>query len=481
VNQFSVDKRLTLASYKISSGTCAFQCRWKKILLSGWKKVATRALTAQRHLAISSNWEGDKGEFESIVELSRIRSLTVFGKWKPFYISDKMRFLRVLDLEDTEGVANHCLENIGKLLHLRYLSLRGCRGIFCLPDSVGKLIQLEVLDIKGTKIQVLPKTIVRLRKLRHLHAGGGFNLHGELSFCEKCMELLEVQCNACLGQFHEIHGRSRRDWCAIACCAALPPIMMGMGFPDGGSVMVPRGMRNVKSLQTLRYVNLAWGNAIVEEIKCLTGLRKLGLVGLSEENSQNLCLAISKLSLLESLSLCSELDLSVCLNAIKPPPENLRSLKLRCKMTKLPKWIRRLQNLVKLRLDGTGLSTDDATMQHIGMLQNLSILHLMEYHDITIGQVHFEGDLFMSLKVLDLYYSLASKIESVRFDWGTMPKLEVLRLGLGKVVSIHGLEVLPSIKEVQLRFSSSYPEDSKEAFCQELREQLDRNTVLKVE
>jgi hypothetical protein len=82
-----------------------------------------------RHLAISSNWEGDEGEFQSIAELSCIRSLTLFGKCKPFYISDKMRFLRVLDL-DTVDLANHCLEHIGKLLHLRYVSLRMCFGIF---------------------------------------------------------------------------------------------------------------------------------------------------------------------------------------------------------------------------------------------------------------------------------------------------------------------------------------------------------------
>jgi hypothetical protein len=151
-----------------------------------------------RHLAISSNWEGDEGEFQSIVELSRIRSLTVFGKWKPFYISDKMRFLRVLDLEDTKGLANHCLEHIGKLLHLRYFSIRRCDDIFCLPDSVGNLSQLEVLDIRWTQVQVLPKTIVKLRKLRHLHAGTGSSASG-LSCCGKCVELMMVQCASCLG------------------------------------------------------------------------------------------------------------------------------------------------------------------------------------------------------------------------------------------------------------------------------------------
>jgi hypothetical protein len=77
---------------------------------------------------------------------------------------------------------------------------------------------------------------------------------------------------------------------------------------------------------------------------------------LSKKISQNLCLAISKLSLLESLSLCSVLDLSECLNGMEPPPENLQSLKLHdCWMARLPKWIKGLQNLVKLTLFDTGL------------------------------------------------------------------------------------------------------------------------------
>jgi Leucine-rich repeat (LRR) protein len=150
--------------------------------------------------------------------------------------------------------------------------------------------------------------------------------------------------------------------------------MMGKYFPDDNGVTVPRGMRKLKSLHTLRYVHLARGNAVVEEIKGLTGLRKLGVVGINEKNSQNLCLAIFKLSLLESLSLCSNLDLSDCLNGIKSPPENLQSLKLRdCWMARLPEWIKGLQNLVKLTLDGTGLSRDGAAMlmRDIGELRNL--------------------------------------------------------------------------------------------------------------
>ncbi|RLM99733.1 Disease resistance protein RPM1 [Panicum miliaceum] len=373
-----------------------------------------------RYLAISSNWEGDEGEFQSIVELSCIRSLTMFGKCKPFYISDKMRFLRVLDL-DTVDLANHCLEHIGKFLHLRYLSLRMCFGIFCLPDSVGNLSQLEVLDIKWTEIQVLPKTIVRLRKLRYLHAGSGGFCSGTsgLSYPDRCVELLKVQRDAYFGKFRKVYARrrSRRDWCAIACCAALPPIMMGMEFPGNHGVTVPRGMRKLKSLHTLRSVHLAWGNAVLEETKGLTSLRKLGVVGISEKNCHNLCLAISKLSLLESLSLSSGLDFSVILSGMEPPPGNLQSLKLYGETAKLPEWIKGLQNLVKLGLYGTRLSRDGAAMlmQDIGKLRNLSILSLAEYSfsGITIGELHFKSGIFTSLKVLDLCYAPSTEFKSV--------------------------------------------------------------------
>ncbi|CAL4897750.1 unnamed protein product [Urochloa decumbens] len=442
-----------------------------------------------RHLAISSNWEGDEGEFQSMVELSCIRSLTVFGKWKPFYISDKMRFLRVLDLEGTEDLANHCLEHIGKLLHLRYLSLRRCSSIFCLPDSVGNLSQLEVLDIKQTNIQVLPKTIVKLRKLCYLHAGRGrlcCRTSG-LSNPEKCVELLKAQCDACFGKFR-VYTRSRRDLCAIVCCRALPPIRKGMKCRDDGSgVTVPRGMDKLKSLRTLRYVHLAWGNAAVEEIKGLSGLRKLGVVGISEKNCQNLCLAISKLSLLESLSLSSGLDFYVFLSDLKPPPENLQSLKLYGPTAKLPEWIKGLQNLVKLNLVATGLSRDGAAMlmQDIGKLRNLSILNLWELDgDITIGEVQFKSGLFMSLKVLVLRYTPRTEFKSIKFDDKAMPKLEVMHLRIGQTINFCGVQHLQSIKEISLRFLHEVPDESKEPLSRELREQLDKDKMghlLKVE
>lgn len=67
-----------------------------------------------QHLTVRNKWDRDMDVFGSI-DFSRLRSLTVFGECKPFMFDPakiKMRYVRVLDLEDASGVTNDDLKHI---------------------------------------------------------------------------------------------------------------------------------------------------------------------------------------------------------------------------------------------------------------------------------------------------------------------------------------------------------------------------------
>jgi Leucine-rich repeat (LRR) protein len=294
-----------------------------------------------RHLTISSNWKGDKSEFESAVDLSRIRSLTVFGEWRSFFISDKMRLLRVLDLEGTSGLVDHHLEHIGKLLHLKYLSLRGCDGIFHLPDSLGNMRQLQTLDIKGTCIIVVPKTIIKLRKLQYLRAEARSVLYNNTSdfLCDDLPKLCVACCApACMRDVTEMEGNpNTSDVCTFYCCVMFP-FLARQGKPPG--LVVPSGIWKLKALHTLSLVNIARGKAVLKGIRKLTQLRKLGVTGISKKNCHEFCSTLTDLIYLESLSVHLEGEQSLydCLDGLSSPLKNLQSLKLEGNLAKLPGW-----------------------------------------------------------------------------------------------------------------------------------------------
>ncbi|CAL5089245.1 unnamed protein product [Urochloa decumbens] len=444
-----------------------------------------------RHLAISSNWEGDQAEFESTVDLSRIRSLTVFGEWKPFYISDKMRLLRVLDLESTTGLVDHHLEPIGKLLHLMYLSLRGCGNIFHLPDSVGNLKQLETLDITETRIIKLPQAIIKLRKLQYLRAG----TQGISSVADSYNDLVQILpkkmqnklcvwtqalvafCISCysLELFKGIMdvdddvSINRRDVCTLWCCVVFPFIARLAAHLCGG-VVVPRGLRKLKALRTLGVVNIAQGKAILQDIKRLTRLRKLAVTGINKKNCQEFCSTLEHLSHLESLSVTTweEAGLRGCLDDLRSPPNNLQSLDLVGALGKLPEWIAGLQNLVKLKLRWTELTDVDGTVQVLGKLPNLAILRLLRQSFQAEEPRCFTSsrEAFPSLTVLELGYYPG--ITSVEFEEGTAPRLELLCSRY--ILSISGLLFLENLKEVLI----AKPYYSEE-LVQDLRAQLTKN------
>lgn len=77
--------------------------------------------------------------------------------------------LRVLDLEQIINIEDDDLVRICKLLLLRYLGLKYCSGITVLPREIGRLQNLETLDISSTGVTDLPMEIGELWHLETLN------------------------------------------------------------------------------------------------------------------------------------------------------------------------------------------------------------------------------------------------------------------------------------------------------------------------
>ncbi|XP_037446826.1 disease resistance protein RGA5-like isoform X2 [Triticum dicoccoides] len=106
----------------------------------------------------------------NILSMSRVRSITIFPPAVSIMPALSMfEVLRVLDLSDCSpgksSSLQHNLKGVGHLIHLRYLGLERT-GISELPVEIGNLKFLEVLDLGwNDKLQALPLSVCKLRKL----------------------------------------------------------------------------------------------------------------------------------------------------------------------------------------------------------------------------------------------------------------------------------------------------------------------------
>nr|XP_051189765.1 disease resistance protein Pik-2-like isoform X3 [Lolium perenne] len=285
-----------------------------------------------RHLTIRSNW--NRSELFEIIDFSRLRSLTVFGEWRSFFISKKMQMLRVLDLEDTTSdVSDEDVEQIVDIMsRLKFLSLRGCTTVSRLPTSLGNLKQLETLDVRHTSITMLPETITKLQKLQYIRAGS-------------TVPSTESQ---------SIQPGSYR----------LPKFRRHQFISAHLGVKVPRGVGKLTGLDTLGVVNVgaSGGNAFLKELKNLTQVCKLAVSGINRQNIVDFVSAISAHSLLDSLSMRLDKDGKGALcsvNDISEPQEILlTSLKIHGDVDNFPAWMKLFFSLGKLDLEVTILTQE---------------------------------------------------------------------------------------------------------------------------
>jgi disease resistance protein RPM1 len=318
------------------------------------------------------------------IENFPLRSLYTFDvliKFTDYFGSKffaKSKLLKVLDLEG--ALLDYVPNDIGNMFHLKYLSLR-YTNVKNLPKSIGKLQNLETLDLKGTLIRELPSEINKLTKLCHILV---YNRRLYIS----------------------ISGESG--------------VKMMEGF--GGMIV----------LQKLYHVEVDHGGLnLIAELKKLKQLRKLGLKNVKREYGNALCESIEEMKFLESLHISAISENEVIdLQFISSLPQ-LRQLHLFGRLEKLPNWVPRLDQLVRLSIRFSKLK-DDPLM----LLKDLpNLLRLAIVCDAYDGEkLHFQ----VGFKKLNkLFLVQLNNLNSILIDNEALPALKLIEMAY-----------LPKLKEI---------------------------------
>lgn len=337
--------------------------------------------------------------------LSHVRSLTVFGELTG---TSLLAFpaLRVLDadhgnMSGVEDNGNHQMENIEKLLHLRYLRLRSLYPNFKLTGGIGMLEHLEILDIKDAVILDLPPAITKLHRLSHLYVSHFVRFpDGVIAKMQSLEEL-----SAFGIRVHE-QGKSLQEFSQLT------------------------------KLRTLTVTwDFDWSFCQAEE----------GL----QSNVQNL------------ISSCNLHHLYITNIIIWPSPYPL-SLESCCPSTlcslrklhitysfvcKLPNWISSLSNLRELKLYIYCIRSEDVEI--LGAIPSLVYLKLKTFYGSN-GRISIPG--YKGFRCLK-YFSLVmmSCGTAPEFEAGSMPELEHLKL----TFFLHKVECLNGASDFGIQHLSS--------------------------
>jgi Leucine-rich repeat (LRR) protein len=350
-----------------------------------------------------------KEEFQTAplqsVSMSQVRSVAAFEPaidlMPPF---SRLVVLRVLDLTDCD-LSNHDhlnLRDLGSLLHLRYLSLANTQ-ISKLPEEVGNLKFLQVLDLRRNDDMELPSTIIKLRNLMCLLTNSD-------------------------------HKR------------------------------LPDGLGNLTSLEVLGTICCISPNT-AKELGCMERLRKLVILfgDMSLELEEAFVESLGKLSIIQSIEIFGP-DKDVLMDILSEhwvAPPTLQEFITRPRLftfSLLPAWISpHLSQLCRLEINLVEVGQKD--MDILASLPRLRRLVLQTKRQSRLLLVGADG--FCGLTSFELYCNSPGQ---VMFQPGGMPKAETVWVdiglrfakeegaGIGGDLFGPGLENLPSLRYVRVEF-----------------------------
>uniref|UniRef100_A0ACD5UJC5 Uncharacterized protein n=1 Tax=Avena sativa TaxID=4498 RepID=A0ACD5UJC5_AVESA len=320
-----------------------------------------------RRLCLQGVKQGNSTLLTTGLDLSHVRSMFGFSVQMPSL--EKFRHLRVLNFYDFGSWEEQNRESIVRLFQLRYLSYRHI-GITELPEQIGCLQCLEILDLRETNVKELPATIVNLRKLSHLLVSYGVKFPVGVAKMQ-ALETLKM----------------------VSVSIQLLDFLSGLG-----------------QLKNLR--NLFLDSYTYDGIEIGEEHNKAIVSSLCELGTQNL----RSLTIQDNSGL---LQLQVPL--WQPPFEKLMNCYLA--VPQIPKWASSLRSLQKLLLEVDGVKQDDICM--LGALPTLRILHLRE--KTQSNELRISGEVgFQRLRIF-IYDAKHHPVDHM-FAAGSMPKLEKLVL-----------------------------------------------------
>ncbi|CAO2144786.1 unnamed protein product [Urochloa humidicola] len=327
---------------------------------------ASRLRSKIRRLSIN-NASKDRGVPESM-DISRIRSLHIFGGVMPKLSFKRLTFLRVLDLEGCKDLENHNVVEIAELSYLRYLSIKDT-PISELPDQIGQLQHLTVLDLRGTLIQELPSGVAQLQRLTHL-------LCDKMKFREWMGKIAAL---SCLSQFDIFQSET------VA-------------------------MEELGNLSELRELGIWWSPCAESS---------------DTERYQHFAISLYRLKNLQSLCVHGNGSAVDLLDHLHHPLRRLQKFQLSgsCYANRIPLWFRSLPMLAYLRVDVKEVKNED--LQLLSELPSLRHLSL-SCRDLPKEQLVISSNGFPVLQELQL----CSVRADLAFEPHAMQKLQSLLLSL---------------------------------------------------
>ncbi|CAL5416951.1 unnamed protein product [Camellia sinensis] len=249
-----------------------------------------------------------------------------------------------------------------------------------LHEEVGNLFLLRYLSIRNTKVKIILKSIGKLHNLQTLDLKHSpvRELPFDISRLHKLRHLLAY-----------FRNYESEYWVDLI-----------VGVKIHGEI------GGLEELQNLWYVETNHG--LIKELEKLRQLRKLGITKLEREHGRALCAAIEKMKYHQHLSVWASSDDEI----------------LDLYLEKLPDWILKLQNLVRLSLAGSGLTKNDQ-LKGLQVLPSLVRLGLWDAYDWK--QLYFEVGGFQKHK--QLYLEDLKGLNSVIIEEGALPLLEELTIG----------------------------------------------------